>query len=111
MRKIDWNLEQVMKIKVKCQADRLSLSPTFRFSYIEVDEEALSQCLIVMAFIIEDYGDDYLSILEKLKNELDNYYNLKRMKEFALHLSQNNSLEKLNQLQDSSLIEPYFNSI
>jgi hypothetical protein len=107
-----WDIDKVLMNIMKGQDNKLSVTTSLDESNTAISESSISRCLIVIAYIIQDNGDVYLPILDKLINELENYRHLNNLKKLAIQLSERHPLNNFNHIQNPTLIElPYNKNI
>ena len=63
---------------------------------MNINEETLSHCLITLAHVVKEHGDDYLPIFERIKNELDDYRHSQSLKDIALNIAENHPKETVS---------------
>lgn len=83
----NWNIEKAMSNVMQGQVG-LSSKSTFNYASTPIDHATLSHCLITLAHLIKDHGDDYLPIFERLKNELSDFTHSQSLKAFAIQLAE-----------------------
>lgn len=92
MVKDNWDIEKAMANVMRSQNREPSVKPHSSSGGFTVDEETLSTCLITLAHIIKNDGDQYLPIFERLKSELDEFRRLQSLKDLAINMADQSSL-------------------
>lgn len=68
--------------------------PTFRkriaLSDIEINKTTLKECLCYMAYMVNEHGDTYLPIFERLKEELEILKQREALKNYARKIANEN---------------------
>lgn len=89
----DWKIENYIN---KLLPKQSNLSSAFNFEprrYFDkgaISDELLEECYIYMAFVVEDYGEKFLPIFERLHREREKRKSQKEMLEIALSISKTN---------------------
>ncbi len=76
---------------------RLMIFVTFKnntrqnaLSDIEINETTLKECLCYMAYMVNEHGDTYLPIFERLKEELEILKQREALKNYARKIANEN---------------------
>jgi len=88
---INWFIKKAMNNVMQSQQNKIGLTTDFQHASVNIDQDTLAECLVTLAHIVKEHGDDYLPIFERIKNELDEYNHSQNIKEIALSIAEQNS--------------------
>ncbi len=82
-----WNVEATMHTIIHQQKDDFQLSNIDWDREIPINETTLKRCLLELANIIEEHGDIYLPIFERVHNELQGLQKRNELREYVRKIS------------------------
>ena len=88
MSKQEWHIDTAMKRVIAGKQSELSAKRDFHRTSICSDVNSLSECLLRLAHVINNNGDIYLPIFERIKDELDKTQHMTSLKDLAKRLAE-----------------------
>jgi hypothetical protein len=87
--KDNWSIENAMQVVMRHRKTERTFYKNNTNKDTSITEETLKIHLTDLANIIEDHGDKYLPVFERVHNELKSFQKQNELREFARRISTN----------------------